>query len=149
MARYWAKVQAPATADGCALWTAAVTAGGYGLLWLGWRHVLAHRVAWVYAAGEPIPDGLTVDHLCRVRSCVNAAHLEAVTQRENTARGDAPAAATVRACAERGECARGHDLTRPDAWKVRRDGGRRCRQCERDRDRGRRRRVALRNGRAS
>jgi hypothetical protein len=151
MARFWAKVQAPATADGCALWTAAVKAG-YGRLRLGaWHDVLAHRVAWVYAAGEPIPDGLVIDHLCRVRACVNPAHLEAVTDRENLARTDAPVAATLRAWDERGECARGHDLTRPGAWLALRDGRRQCRQCAREADRAkhRRRRAAQRNGRAS
>ena len=75
--RFWAKVD---KTDDCWLWTANRTNAGYGHFWLDRRMVLAHRFAYELLIG-PIPDGLTLDHLCRVRACVNPAHLEAVTNR--------------------------------------------------------------------
>lgn len=70
---------------GCWNWTKAVRANGYG--WCGrrdWRGS-AHRFAYTHFVG-PIPDGLTIDHLCRNRRCINPEHLEAVSGAENTRR---------------------------------------------------------------
>lgn len=82
--RFWAFVE---KTDGCWLWTGPVTYKGYakrighaGRLWYG------HQLAYTLLVG-PIPDGLVLDHLCRVRNCVNPAHLEPVTAVENTRRG--------------------------------------------------------------
>lgn len=71
---------------GCWLWTAAKNNGGYGMFTFttGWRRS-AHRVSYETFVG-PIPDGLQLDHLCRVRHCVNPDHLEPVTAAENTRR---------------------------------------------------------------
>lgn len=94
---------------GCWLWTGAIDLVGYGRIGEGGhngRTLLAHRVAYEHAVG-PIPDGLTLDHLCRVRHCVNPDHLEAVTMGENVLRGDNPPAANAR----KTHCIRGHDLT--------------------------------------
>ena len=65
-------------ADGCWLWQGYINAFGYGVN----RRGLAHRVYYQSARG-PIPRGMELDHLCRVRSCVNPDHLEAVTHLEN------------------------------------------------------------------
>ncbi len=73
---------------GCWLWTAHVVKGGYGRFRDG-RMVLAHRWSYEHFNG-PIPAGEEVDHLCRVRSCVNPQHLEAVTHVINVNRGDLP-----------------------------------------------------------
>jgi hypothetical protein len=62
--------------------------GGYGLKKdAAGKCRNAHRVFWVERFG-PIPEGLQIDHLCRVTACVNTDHLELVTHTENTRRGD-------------------------------------------------------------
>ena len=82
--RFWSRVN---KTDTCWLWTGALGTGGYATIRLpGSRQQLrAHRWAYEYFVG-PIPEGLTLDHLCRVRHCVNPAHLEPVTMRENLLR---------------------------------------------------------------
>ena len=73
--------------NGCQLWTAACDQDGYGMVWYQGRGVRVHRVAWELKYGE-IPEGLELDHLCRVRNCLNTDHLEVVTHAENVRRGD-------------------------------------------------------------
>lgn len=72
-------------ADGCWLWTGTVLGSGYGQFRVGMGHVRAHRFAYELLVG-PIPEALTLDHLCRVTSCVNPLHLEPVTASENIKR---------------------------------------------------------------
>ena len=84
--RFWAKVFAEDGAA-CWRWLAAVNTSGYGhFRTSAHRTRLAHRMAYEMCVG-PIPEGLTLDHLCRNRLCVNPAHLEPVTVRENLRRG--------------------------------------------------------------
>ena len=59
--------------------------GGYSRLYRHGQTVYAHRLAYETWIG-PIPDGMHIDHLCRQRHCINPAHLEAVTPRENAQR---------------------------------------------------------------
>lgn len=66
-------------------WRGAVNDSGYGAIWDGTRLVYAHRLAYELLVG-PIPSGMTIDHTCANRLCVNPAHLEAVTIRENIRR---------------------------------------------------------------
>lgn len=94
----------------CLVWRRARTSNGYGALRVGGRVVLAHRHAYEQAVG-PIPAGLTIDHLCGVRLCVNPDHLEAVTNAENCRRGRSARlthdlAADLRARAAAGEAYR-------------------------------------------
>lgn len=71
--------------NGCWLWTGTIERTGYGRFWLGGRQEIAHRASYALLIG-PIPEGLTIDHLCRVRACVNPDHLEPVTLAENIRR---------------------------------------------------------------
>jgi hypothetical protein len=70
----------------CWIWQRAINGAGYGAKWFAGKVCRAHRVYYERLVG-PIPAGLELDHLCRVRACVNPAHLEPVPGRENTRRG--------------------------------------------------------------
>lgn len=73
--------------SGCWLWQSVIGKDGYGkFATSGTTKPLAHRIAYELFVG-PIPEGLQIDHLCRVRRCVNPEHLEPVTQLENVRRG--------------------------------------------------------------
>lgn len=84
--RLLSKVSVPVS-GGCWLWEGARTNSGYGALWDGKRMMLAHRLSYEMSKGA-IPAGLSIDHLCRVRHCVNPEHLGAVTHSENCKRGE-------------------------------------------------------------
>lgn len=70
----------------CHVWIGAHNSNGYGLVRVGDRVRTAHRLSYELEHGE-IRAGLGLDHLCCVRACVNAAHLEPVTTAENNRRG--------------------------------------------------------------
>lgn len=93
----------------------------------------AHRLAHHLFIG-PIPTGLTIDHLCRVRGCCNPEHLEAVTIKVNTLRGSAPAAVHT----AKTHCIRGHEFTSANTYLAagRHGPQRQCRECRRIRRRG-------------
>jgi hypothetical protein len=112
-------------ADGCWLWTGSLSPTGYGeRIRRSGNRQAPHRVVYELMVG-PIPEGLVIDHLCRVRNCVNPAHLEPVTQRENTMRSPiAPAA--VNAAAQ--QCRRGHPFDEANTY-VDPNGYRGCRAC--------------------
>ena len=112
---------------GCWLWQAHLTTSGYGGYWHDGQNRVAHKFAWEYFFG-PVPDGLQLDHLCRVRRCVNPGHLEPVTCRENLLRGETSAALNAAKTA----CYRGHEFTERNTH-VRRNGLRECRRCMRER----------------
>lgn len=109
---------------GCWLWQRPLNPQGYGWFKLDGKDSGAHRAAYQLLVGQ-IPDGLVLDHLCRVRNCVNPAHLEPVTQRENTMRGVAPNVLAH----HRNECVYGHELVGDNVFTE--DGVRRCRTCRR------------------
>ncbi len=71
----------------CWIWQLGTNGHGYGVKWDGIRLVGAH--VWMYLIrGGVIPKGLDIDHLCRVPMCINPSHLEPVTRKENTRRGN-------------------------------------------------------------
>lgn len=124
--RFWPKVNRDG-ADGCWLWTASLNDAGYGQIYNGaGRPERAHRVAYELLVG-PIPPGLHLDHLCRVRHCVNPAHLEPVTIAENNRRA---AAAAVPGARRKTHCRNGHAFT-PGNTRMDPSGFQRCRTCER------------------
>lgn len=85
-ARFWSRVNKNAD-GGCWIWTALkYTHGGYGQFYCAGKYRRAHRVSLVMH-GIALVDGLQCDHLCRVRTCVNPAHIEQVEPKENTRRG--------------------------------------------------------------
>lgn len=106
----------------CILWDGWKDDAGYGLCKVKGKKRRAHRVAWEKVNG-PIPSGLVIDHLCRVRACVNVLHLEVVTRAVNTARGNAARAG------DRTTCKQGHTWNK-DNTRIRTDSGRACRICD-------------------
>lgn len=121
--RFWTKVDRRGP-DECWPWLDSTAPRGYGRFWDGHRQQQAHRAAYELLVG-PIPDGLQIDHLCRNRGCVNPAHLEPVTQRENVLRGIGPTANN----AGKTHCKRGHEYTPENTgWQ---QETRFCRTCRR------------------
>lgn len=117
---------------GCWLWRGRPDRHGYGRI--GWRiedgkkETGAHRVAYMRLIGE-IPDGLTLDHLCRNKLCVNPLHMEPVTARENVRRGY-PGRRPRRGLGT--VCKYGHMLTAENLY-VTPAGYATCRECNRQR----------------
>lgn len=120
----WAKVD---KTDTCWLWTGHINTSGYGQIRWGGPKARAHRIAYELEVG-PIPEGLELDHLCRVRHCVNPSHLEPVTRRVNVHRGEGGAGRNSR----KTHCPRGH------AYDYAVGGRRYCRTCRAVYDRARR-----------
>jgi hypothetical protein len=88
---------------------------------------MAHRAFYEQHIGS-IPEGLTLDHLCEVRNCVNPTHLEPVTRGANVLRGDTLSAANTR----KTRCPRGHAYDEENT-RVTPRGARACRACSRER----------------
>lgn len=80
IARFWAKVD---KSGDCWAWQAGTNSRGYGRVRLRGKKVLAHRFAYALAYGE-CPDGLQIDHMCHNTMCVNPAHLQLVTNQQNS-----------------------------------------------------------------
>jgi hypothetical protein len=120
--RFWKRVQ---KTESCWLWLAGHNGDdGYGIFRVHGRPVLAHRFAYELLVG-PIPAGMELDHLCRVRHCVNPDDLEPVTTRENILRGFGRGAIQAR----RTHCPRGHPYD-----VVYKNGRRGCARCNRARN---------------
>lgn len=120
----------PEPNSGCYLWTGAYVGDGYGTVTVRRRTWPAHRLSYTLAKGD-IPFGFDVDHTCKVTSCINPDHLEAVTRQVNVLRSSAPAAARARFAAMT-HCKRGHEFTAKNT-RLSKDGFRVCRVCERSR----------------
>jgi hypothetical protein len=116
--------------DGCWHWSYPRATTGYGVLYDNDRKLygLAHRYSYELFIG-PIPEE-TLDHLCRVRHCVNPAHLEPVSKGDNTLRGETITGRNKR----KTHCKRGHPLSGANVIPVP-GGGRSCRECSRRRSR--------------
>lgn len=113
--RLWTKVN---KTDTCWLWTDAPNNTRYGVFAYQGTSTSAHRATYSLIKGA-IPDGLVLDHLCRVRLCVNPDHLEPVTVQENRRRS----LPTI--------CIRGHELTPENTWTGKHNR-RACLKCHRE-----------------
>lgn len=110
----------------CIVWVGATNTVGYGVVQIDGERHLAHRVAYEAAYG-PIPQGLVIDHLCRVRNCVKPEHLEAVTTAENLRRGRRDRALQV------GDtCSNDHLIVTADLLYTRPSGTSECMTCRRE-----------------
>ena|SRR5215472_2903498 len=112
--------------ESCWLWKGSRNRFGYAT----WSGKMAHRLTYELFRG-PIPEGLEIDHFCRVRWCVNPWHLEVVTRRENIIRGMGPAMLAARS--RKTHCLRGHSYADSGVyWQKDANGVRRryCRVCK-------------------
>jgi hypothetical protein len=126
--RFWKRVNKTKT---CWIWLGYKNSRGYGRFTIKRnKQQLVHRYAYEEAFGE-IPEGLTLDHLCNITSCVNPNHLKIATLRENCLRSEInPFAINARKVA----CMRGHPLSGSNLY-IRKTGFRTCRTCQNEKQR--------------
>ena len=118
----------PEPNTGCWLWAGATNRDGYGIAHRRRQTRMAHSLSYEFACG-PVPDGLELDHLCRVRCCVNPNHLQAVTHLENCRRGTA--GTHIRRVENmKTHCSKGHEFSGDNLY-TRKNGARGCRECVR------------------
>ena len=129
--QFWMSVHKTST---CWLWTGRTNHDGYGSCGVRegagiGRTQRVHRIAWELVIG-PIPVEKVLDHLCRVRHCVNPEHLRVVDSKTNTLAGIGPTAINARKLV----CGEGHPLTGDNLYICPR-GRRNCRECKKARTR--------------
>jgi hypothetical protein len=108
---------------GCWQWMGAVGLNGYGKVHINYKNLLPHRVIYELFKGK-ITNGLTIDHLCRNRLCVNPEHLEAVSLKENILRSNSITAKQARQT----HCIRNHPLFGSNLY-ITPDKRRQCKIC--------------------
>lgn len=123
MLAFWRKVITPSS-DSCWVWSGSVGRDGYirySVKDVGTFY--AHRLSYYFLVGE-IPKGMTIDHLCRNRSCLNPRHLEVVPFHINARRGNCISSINR----QKTHCIRGHKLSGKNLY-IRKSGHRRCYKC--------------------
>lgn len=110
----------PEPNTGCWLWyPKSLNLKGYAQMWNGWQLIMAHRYSYIRFIG-PISSNMEIDHKCRIRSCVNPAHLDCVTHLENI----------QRATQIRTHCPSGHLLAGDNLRLEGKNNARRCKLCK-------------------
>ena len=120
-ARFWGNVRSNPSTE-CWEWTGGKSVG-YGRFRMNGKRHYVHRLSYEWSIGL-IPGHLQIDHLCRVRHCVNPKHMELVSAQENKARGQ-----SAEQWQRKTHCKRGHALTLDNVYGPRRGRGRVCRRC--------------------
>jgi hypothetical protein len=110
--RFWRRVE---FTESCWLWRGAINGQGYGSYYVGGGcyTISAHRYSYLTLIDSSPTKGLHLDHLCRVRNCVNPWHVEPVLPRVNFERGESPFALMEK----RTECKNGHPFTEENMYK--------------------------------
>lgn len=137
--RFWGKVT---KYPDCWIYGGPISDTGYGTVAIGGRTLLAHRLSYLLAHGDFPASGMYSDHLCRVRACVNPAHLDVVTASTNFTRGIHQNALSHRA----NMCKRGHPFTPENTYVRRINGTRNCKTCARENTRLSRARRKIQRG---
>lgn len=118
----WNHIEFSKNPKGCWNWKGALGNKGYGYVSFNSKLYKAHRFVYEYLIGK-IPEGLTLDHLCRNRKCVNPDHLEPMTLKENQKRG------LINQNKGKTHCKYGHKFSKINTYISRR--GRQCKECHR------------------
>ena len=116
---FWSRVN---KTDKCWLWTGGRGKEGYASFRSDGRDMYGHQFSFMLHTGAWCPEGLELDHVCRVRHCVNPAHLEPVTHHENLLRGSV----------KKKYCHRGHVLADPNYYYYAMKNGttkKKCKAC--------------------
>jgi hypothetical protein len=132
--RFWPRVRKTET---CWIWTGNTDSLGYGRISAGGKYgpiKLVHRVAYEMVVG-PIPEGCHLDHLCQNTSCVNPAHLEAITPGEHVDRSFKRRGQKRGPAVLKTHCPKGHPLSGDNLYVPPGTRLRQCRECGRTRSR--------------
>lgn len=131
----------PEPNSGCWIWLGSIGSHGYGNIGVTSGTTIVHRILYENKYGK-VPVGLELDHLCRMRCCVNPDHLEPVTRRENILRGDAPSAKQ----AMQTHCKYGHPFNEENTYFYKTKWGvaRKCRACTKQRQSSEQRKAQMR-----
>lgn len=117
----------PVPESGCWIWIGRLCRCDYAQVQIAGVRKMAHRAAYELFVG-PIPDDMDLDHVCRVRCCVNPSHLRPLTHKENILCG----AGLTAKHAKKTHCIRGHPLSGPNLRFCENKNERVCRQCNKD-----------------
>lgn len=118
----------PVTESGCWIWTDHLCRGDYAQFYINGALQMSHRVSYEIHIG-PIPRNMEIDHICRVRCCVNPEHLRPLPHKDNVLCGSGLTAKH----ALKTHCINGHPFSGDNLQFKPNRNERVCRQCNKDR----------------